>query len=361
MRRPISHRRIAALIGGLSLALTPFATSAPASASNAARCAHVVAPAPVVIGGVSQRIATVTGCTALSDKGVSGRSVTILKTHISVTTWAGGLGTTTAKITYVAGPTPNRCPAGTHLTISVGKVVGGSGAALAVIKVGETADAPLCVTAAHAATLEPGAAYRFMNSANTTSTVPKSAAPTTTRPTTPGPTTTTRPPTTSTTRPPVTTTTTVPTGNSPPAPVPLTAGLAACPASADSAMVALVNRDRQQTGDIPPLAENANLDWAARKHSIVMATNSVLSHDGWDTEIDESNYVVGSPGYTGQNIAWTTGGYSPDTIESMFFNEVPPDDGHRLNILSSNYHNIGIGCIVNSTTGAYWWSQDFGS
>ena len=54
-------------------------------------------------------------------------------------------------------------------------------------------------------------------------------------------------------------------------------------------------------------------------------------------------------------------GYSPDTIESMFFNEVPPNDGHRLNILSTNYHNVGIGCIVNNSTHTYWWSQDFGS
>jgi uncharacterized protein YkwD len=45
----------------------------------------------------------------------------------------------------------------------------------------------------------------------------------------------------------------------------------------------------------------------------------------------------------------------------MFFNEVPPDDGHRLNILSTAYHNIGIGCVVNNATGAYWWAQDFGS
>ncbi len=33
----------------------------------------------------------------------------------------------------------------------------------------------------------------------------------------------------------------------------------------------------------------------------------------------------------------------------MFFNEVAPNDGHRQNILNTNYHHIGIGCIVNNS------------
>jgi uncharacterized protein YkwD len=143
--------------------------------------------------------------------------------------------------------------------------------------------------------------------------------------------------------------------------VALSAGLSACPANAISAMRALVNRDRQQTGNLAPLAENANLDWAARKHSVWMAANSDMVHDGWDTEIHDSHYQVGSPGSIGQNIAWMTGGFSPDQIESMFFNEVPPNDGHRKNILNTSYHNIGVGCIINNSTHAYWWTQDFGS
>ena len=56
-----------------------------------------------------------------------------------------------------------------------------------------------------------------------------------------------------------------------------------------------------------------------------------------------------------------SGGYSPDAIESMFFNETPPNDGHRQNILNANFHQIGIGCAINNSTGVYWWTQDFGS
>jgi len=141
----------------------------------------------------------------------------------------------------------------------------------------------------------------------------------------------------------------------------LPAGLADCPSNAVSAMVALVNNDRHGTGNLAPLTQNANLDWAARKHSVMMASTGVMTHNGWDTEIRDSHYVVGAPGWTGQNIAWMSGGLSTATIQSIVLDEVAPNDGHRRNILSTNYHKIGIGCIVNTSTHTYWWSQDFGS
>jgi uncharacterized protein YkwD len=286
----------------------------------------------------------VKGCAGLP-AGASGRSVTNLRTHVNVTTWSDGLGTTTAQVAYGGGPRANHCPKGTNLILVRGKVTGGTGAERELFRIGDTMSARLCMNENAAATLEPGSSYRFGDPRPTTTT------PTTTTPTTATPTTTM----------PTTTTTLAPGGSNPPPPVAVPAGLSACPANADSTMITLVNRDRQQTGNLPALRENVNLDWAARKHSIVMASTSVMSHAGWDTEIHDSNYVVGAPGWTGQNIAYMTGAFSPSTIESMFFNEVPPNDGHRLNILSTNYHNIGIGCMVNNSTGAYWWAQDFGS
>ena len=123
-------------------------------------------------------------------------------------------------------------------------------------------------------------------------------------------------------------------------------------------MISLVNRDR---GGVPPLAENGHLDAAAQAHSVKMAQSSNMSHDGWDSEIAASGFSPGPPGMTGQNIAMRSGGYSPDAIESMFFNETPPNDGHRQNILNGNFHQIGIGCVINNATGVYWWTQDFGS
>ena len=42
------------------------------------------------------------------------------------------------------------------------------------------------------------------------------------------------------------------------------------------------------------------------------------------------------------------------------YNETPPDDGHRLNILSSSFHNVGVDVYTDST-GKMWITCDFGS
>ena len=302
----------------------------PASAAVTARCATRVVRASARAGGERTSTAILGGCTPVAATGGWGVSVTNLVTHVSTTTWAEHKGTTIERVRAHVAPGPNRCPEGTRLFVITGEVVGGSGAVMAVLRLGTEVSARVCVRANAPATVEPGSFFRFNASG--------------------------RPRTITTT-----TTTTTPGRNSPPAAVALPHGLSNCPASSRAAMVALVNRDRHQTGNLPPLAENVNLDWAARSHSVMMASTNNMTHNGWDTEIRESHYVLGAPGWEGQNIAYMTGGYAPATIESMFFNELPPNDGHRLNILSANYHNIGIGCIVNQSTGAYWWTQDFGS
>ena len=143
MRRRGQRRRLAVAIASGSLMLTPLA--APASAVSSAHCTKLEAPAPVRVAGVPTRRSSVTGCTPLAATGGSGSSVTNLNTLVSKTTWAGGKGTTIVKVTYKAGPKPNKCPKGTHLTISGGTVIGGSGAALKVIKVGYSVSARWCV------------------------------------------------------------------------------------------------------------------------------------------------------------------------------------------------------------------------
>ena len=39
-------------------------------------------------------------------------------------------------------------------------------------------------------------------------------------------------------------------------------------------------------------------------------------------------------------------------------NEQPPDDGHRLNILSSSFAHIGI-AVYRDSSGTVWMTQDF--
>ena len=46
-----------------------------------------------------------------------------------------------------------------------------------------------------------------------------------------------------------------------------------------------------------------------------------------------------------------------DLTQSML-NEQPPDDGHRMNILSSTFRFIGI-TVVRDSDGTVWMTQDF--
>jgi uncharacterized protein YkwD len=68
----------------------------------------------------------------------------------------------------------------------------------------------------------------------------------------------------------------------------------------------------------------------------------------------------------GENIG--EGGPVPDTTAATaqlavtltqdMLNEQPPDDGHRLNILSSTFTHIGI-AVYRDSSGTVWLTQDF--
>jgi uncharacterized protein YkwD len=45
-------------------------------------------------------------------------------------------------------------------------------------------------------------------------------------------------------------------------------------------------------------------------------------------------------------------------LTQSMLNEQPPDDGHRLNILSSSFTHIGI-AVYRDSSGTVWLTQDF--
>jgi len=47
-------------------------------------------------------------------------------------------------------------------------------------------------------------------------------------------------------------------------------------------------------------------------------------------------------------------------LTTDMLNERPPDDGHRLNILSHAFRHIGI-AITRDSHGTVWMTQDFSS
>ncbi len=123
--------------------------------------------------------------------------------------------------------------------------------------------------------------------------------------------------------------------------------------------LARTNSYRGQFG-CPPLRENAKLDQSALLHSQDMARNGYFDHNSpsgqtpWD-RIHAAGYQFST---AAENIA---AGYStPEAVIDAFFNETPPNDGHRRNLLNCSLRDVGFGYWYQSGSpyGSYW-TQDF--
>jgi uncharacterized protein YkwD len=134
-----------------------------------------------------------------------------------------------------------------------------------------------------------------------------------------------------------------------------------------SQVLALINQARAQAGR-PAYSLLAGLDNSASAHNARMADGCGLSHQ-----------CPGEPPLgtreSDAGVVWTAAGEnigeggptadSPSAIAKMavtltqdMLNEKPPDDGHRLNILSSTFTHIGIAVTIDGS-GTVWMTQDF--
>jgi uncharacterized protein YkwD len=123
-------------------------------------------------------------------------------------------------------------------------------------------------------------------------------------------------------------------------------------------VIRLVNQERANNGDLPPLKRDNALDAAAYGHSQDMGVNDFFSHTGsngsspWDRMRTAGYYF----NYAGENIA---GGYSsPQWVMQGWMNS----SGHRANILNSSFREIGVGYYYDSDGSGYghYWTQNFG-
>lgn len=125
-------------------------------------------------------------------------------------------------------------------------------------------------------------------------------------------------------------------------------------------VVDLTNQYRALNG-CQPLALSPELTRSARNHSQDMADHNYFGHD--DLAGRGPDWRAAQAGYAGmagwENIA--AGFPTPDAVVSAWYNERPPNDGHRRNMLNCSLTDIGVGYGYNSgsTYGAYW-TQDFG-
>jgi uncharacterized protein YkwD len=132
-------------------------------------------------------------------------------------------------------------------------------------------------------------------------------------------------------------------------------------------VLALINQARAQAG-LAALTFSSGLDQSASQHNLTMAGGCGLSHQ-----------CPGEPAIgdreTAAGVHWTAAGENigeegpvSDTTSAIaqaavaltqdMLNEQPPNDGHRLNILSTSYAHIGI-AVYRDSTGTVWLTQDF--
>ena len=132
-------------------------------------------------------------------------------------------------------------------------------------------------------------------------------------------------------------------------------------------VLALINQARA-AAMLPALTITAGLETTSSAHNLLMADGCGLSHQcpgeppigtretdaGIDWTAAGENIGEGGP------VADTTAAIASMAVgltQSML-NEQPPNDGHRLNILSTTFTHIGI-AVYRDSSGTVWLTQDF--
>ena len=132
-------------------------------------------------------------------------------------------------------------------------------------------------------------------------------------------------------------------------------------------MLAVINRARARAG-LPAYVILTGLQASASKHNQLMAAGCGLSHQCpgeaalgvRETAAGVHWTAAGENIGEGGPVAGTTAAISQmaDNLTRDMLNEKPPDDGHRLNLLSSAFTSIGI-AVYRGSDGTVWMTQDF--
>ncbi len=152
-----------------------------------------------------------------------------------------------------------------------------------------------------------------------------------------------------------------------PAAVPSASPSAAAGGTAAAQVLALINQARSAAG-LPALTITSGLETSSSQHNLLMADGCGLSHQcPGEPPLGDRETAAGVDWTSaGENIG--EGGPVADTdaaiaqmavgLTQSMLNEQPPDDGHRLNILSSSFTHIGI-AVYRDSSGTVWLTQDF--
>jgi uncharacterized protein YkwD len=129
-------------------------------------------------------------------------------------------------------------------------------------------------------------------------------------------------------------------------------------------VIARTNWYRAQFG-CPALVPNGILMGTALAHSADMALHHKLQHPSSDgtppwTRIKASGYAWR---IVAENIASAT--VLPEQVVDQWFDETPPNDAHRANILNCALRDVGVGYYTiwepSWHTNHPYWTEDFGT
>jgi uncharacterized protein YkwD len=147
------------------------------------------------------------------------------------------------------------------------------------------------------------------------------------------------------------------------------------PAEIDEAcryVLTLINRDRQAEG-LEPVELDAIASAGAQRHARDMASHGFTAHWGSDGSVPEQRYTeAGGTDMVQENVACLFDGVPRDLdpsprfdpalleqLQRMFMDEVPPNDGHRRNILKPGHHRVGIGLAQPAAVNQPCLAQEF--
>lgn len=131
----------------------------------------------------------------------------------------------------------------------------------------------------------------------------------------------------------------------------------------ESNMIAVLNAERKAHHE-KPVRMNKKLVLSAHRHNLTMAHKNSMSHQlpgeaFFATRISRAGYNWQA---AGENIGWnsaeTTTGLQ--TLEKQMYGEKAPNNGHRLNILSKSFRQVGINVYFDRAHHKMWFTQDFG-
>jgi uncharacterized protein YkwD len=130
------------------------------------------------------------------------------------------------------------------------------------------------------------------------------------------------------------------------------------------ATLCLLNQERAANG-VAPLSENAKLTIASAGYSQRMVDQSFFAHEAPDgaTLVDRltgAGYAVDDALVVGENIGWGQGTLASARSMVQAWMESP---GHRANLLSGDYTEVGLGVVVGTPTDHAWgatYTTDFG-